>query len=133
MGKFVIKETTTGYTFNLQASNGQVIATSQVYTTLQSCKDGVESVKTNAPIATVEDQTKEGYETQTNPKFEIYTDKAGEYRFRLTAKNGQTIASSEGYTQMSGCTNGIESVRTNATNATVEETTSSTTTSTTTK
>ena len=123
MGKFVIKETTTGYTFNLTASNGQVIATSQVYTTLASCKDGVESVRTNAPIASVEDQTQEGYTTQTNPKFEIYTDKAGEYRFRLTAKNGQTIASSEGYAQMAGCTNGIESVKKNAADATVEETT----------
>ena len=126
MGKFVIKGTNTGYTFNLVAGNGQVIATSQVYSTLSSCKDGIESVKTNAPIANIEDQTKEGYTTETNPKFEIYTDKAGEYRFRLTAKNGQNIAASEGYSQLSGCTSGIESVRTNAADATIEDTTTTT-------
>ena len=121
MGKFMIKETNTGFVFNLVAGNGQVIATSQVYSSLASCKDGIESVKTNAPIANIEDQTKEGFEEQTNPKFEIYTDKAGEFRFRLTAKNGQNIAASEGYSQMAGCMNGIESVKTNAPDATVEE------------
>lgn len=47
-------------------------------------------------------------------KFEIYNDKAGEFRFRLKAGNGQTILASEGYAAKSGCTNGIESVKTNA-------------------
>lgn len=49
-------------------------------------------------------------------KFEIYKDKAGEYRFRLKASNGQTILASEGYNAKSGCTNGIESVKKNAPN-----------------
>lgn len=47
-------------------------------------------------------------------KFEIFKDKAGEYRFRLKAGNGEPILSSEGYAAKSGCTNGIESVRKNA-------------------
>ena len=47
-------------------------------------------------------------------KFEIYTDKAGEFRFRLKASNGQTILASEGYKAKAGCTNGIESVKKNA-------------------
>ncbi len=47
-------------------------------------------------------------------KFECYKDKAGEYRFRLKAGNGETILSSEGYSSKSSCTNGIESVRKNA-------------------
>ncbi|MCU7849367.1 MAG: YegP family protein [Candidatus Thiodiazotropha sp. (ex Lucinoma kastoroae)] len=47
-------------------------------------------------------------------KFEIYQDKAGEYRFRLKASNGQNILASEGYKAKSGCTNGVESVRKNA-------------------
>lgn len=50
-------------------------------------------------------------------KFEVYKDKAGEHRFRLKAGNGETILTSEGYKDKSGCTNGIESVRKNATNA----------------
>ena len=48
-------------------------------------------------------------------KFECYTDKAGEFRFRLKAGNGNTILSSEGYKAKAGCANGIESVRKNCT------------------
>lgn len=49
-----------------------------------------------------------------HPKFEMYKDKSGEFRFRLTAKNGQNILASEGYTSKSGCKKGIESVKNNA-------------------
>lgn len=49
-------------------------------------------------------------------KFEVYKDKAGEYRFRLKSGNGETILTSEGYKDKAGCTNGIESVRRNAAN-----------------
>ena len=122
MGKFVIKETNTGYTFSLKASNGEIIATGgEVYNTLASVKNGVESVSKNAPIANVEDQTVEGAQTENNPKFEIYTDKAGEFRFRLKERNGQIIAVSEGYKKLESCKNGIESVRKNAADASVEE------------
>jgi uncharacterized protein YegP (UPF0339 family) len=47
-------------------------------------------------------------------KFEIYQDKSGEFRFRLKAGNGETIAVSEGYTTKSSCKKGIESVKKNA-------------------
>jgi uncharacterized protein YegP (UPF0339 family) len=47
-------------------------------------------------------------------KFEVYKDKAGEFRFRLKAENGETIAISEGYTTKSACKNGIASVKRNA-------------------
>ncbi|MBQ8280076.1 MAG: YegP family protein [Roseburia sp.] len=119
MGKFVVKETATGVKFDLKAGNGQVIATSEVYSSEAACLNGIESVKKNAPVAAVEDQTKEGYATEKNPKFEVYTDKAGEYRFRLTATNGQTIATSEGYTALASCLNGVESVKENAPDAEV--------------
>lgn len=118
MGKFVINETKTGYTFALKAGNGETIAVGgEVYKAIASCKNGCNSVKTNAPIANVEDQTVEGYATAKNPKFEIYTDKKGETRFRLKAKNGQVIAASEGYKTKKACENGIESVRKNAADA----------------
>jgi len=48
------------------------------------------------------------------PKFEVYVDKAGEYRFRLVAANGETIADSEGYKTKQGCLKGIASVQRNA-------------------
>ena len=114
MGKFVIKETATGVKFNLKAGNGEIIATSEIYTTEAACRNGVNSVIKNAPVANIEDQTVEGYEVAKNPKFEIYTDKKGEFRFRLKATNGQIIAVSEGYKAMASCKNGIESVRKNA-------------------
>lgn len=47
-------------------------------------------------------------------KFEIFKDKAAEFRFRLRAGNGEVILASEGYQDKAGCTNGIESVRRNA-------------------
>ena len=53
MGKFVIKTSEKGCHFVLKADNGEVIATSQVYTTKDSCKKGIESVKKNAPEAEV--------------------------------------------------------------------------------
>lgn len=54
-------------------------------------------------------------------KFEVYQDTKGEYRFRLIAPNGETIAASEGYTSKAGCMNGIESVRENAPKAEIVE------------
>ncbi len=121
MGKFVVKYTPSGQPrFTLKAGNGQVIATSQVYKTLATCKAGINSIIANAPAAEIEDQTVENFEAKKNPKFEIYTDKAGEIRFRLKAKNGQIIASSEGYKSMKSCLNGIESVKKNAPEAEIE-------------
>ncbi len=118
MGKFVITKTKNGeYTFNLKAGNGEVILTaSETYSSLDGCKGGVESVKKNAN-AHVEDQTKG--EEQTNPKFELYEDKGGEFRFRLKARNGENIGRSEGYKSKSSAENGIASVGKNAPDAEV--------------
>ena len=121
MGKFVVKETKTGIKFDLKAGNGEVIATSEVYASEASCLKGVESVKKNAPVAAVENQTVEGYSAEKHPKFEVYTDKAGEFRFRLKATNGQVIAVSEGYKAVASCLNGIESVKKKAPEAEVVE------------
>ena len=121
MGKFVVRKTNTGIKFDLKAGNGEVIATSEVYTTEAACLNGVESVRKNAPAAGVEDQTVEGFETVKHPKFEVYEDKAGEFRFRLKATNGQIIAVSEGYKAKTSCMNGIESVKKNAPEAEVVE------------
>lgn len=114
MGKFVVKEVKTGTRFNLVAGNGEVIGVSEVYASRSGLRNGIASIRKNAPIAPVEDQTVEEVEKVKNPKFEMYVDKAGEYRFRLKARNGEIILASEGYTQKAGCKNGIESVRKNA-------------------
>ncbi len=57
-GKFVLKKGASGkYHFNLLAGNGQVIATSETYESKESALNGIDSVKTNAPGAKLEDQT----------------------------------------------------------------------------
>lgn len=121
MGKFVISQVKTGIKFNLKAGNGEIIATSEVYNSMASCKNGIESVKKNAIAANLEDQTVEGYKEEKNPKFEVYKDKAGEFRFRLKATNGQIIATGEGYKAKAGVMNGIESIKKNAPDAEVVE------------
>ncbi len=113
MGKFVVKQTKTGTKFDLKAGNGEVIATSEVYTTERTCLNGIKSVKNNC-IGEIEDQTVEPIVKVKHPKFEVYQDKAGEYRFRLKAKNGEIIATSEGYKTKTSCLNGIASVKKNA-------------------
>ena len=118
MGKFAVKTVKTGIKFNLKAGNGEIIATSEDYTTEKACMNGIESVRKNC-VAPVEDQTVENFEVLKHPKFEVYTDKAGEFRFRLKARNGEIIAVSEGYKKKPSCLNGIESVKKNAPDAPV--------------
>ena len=120
MGKFVIKQTATGFNFQLKAGNGETIGVSEVYASLASCKKGVASVQRNAVVAGVQDTTVEG-EAVKHPKFEVYLDKKEEFRFRLKATNGEIIAVSEGYKALAGCMNGIESTKKNAADAAVEE------------
>ena len=102
MGKFAIKKTNTGVKFNLKAGNGQVIATSEVYTTEAACKNGIESVKKNA----VEDARFERKEAKNGAPF-----------FNLKAGNNEVIGVSEVYSSEAACKNGIESVKKNAPDA----------------
>ena len=122
MGKFVIRNTPTGVKFDLKASNGEPISTSEVYKSEKSCRAGIASVKKNAPIAEVEDTTEEGFAKVKHPKFQIYMDKSEHYRFRLRATNGQIIAScGEPYNSKKACLNGIESVKRNAPDAEIKK------------
>ncbi|WP_343531469.1 YegP family protein [Pedobacter sp.] len=107
MGKFVISKRTNGeYQFNLKANNGQVILTSEGYSSKAGCENGIESVRKNS---------------QDGNKFEKKTASNGKYHFNLKATNGQVIGSSQMYADEGGRNNGIESVKTNAPDATVVE------------
>ena len=121
MSKFVIRKVPSGVKFDLKAGNGQIILSSEVYTTMAACRKGIESVRRNAAAAKLENQTEEGWKPLTNPKFEMYPDRAGQYRFRLKARNGEIIAVSENYGARAGCLNGIESVQKNAPGAQIVE------------
>ena len=119
MGKFVLKKAANDKVmFNLLAGNNQVICTSQMYASEATAKNGIESIRKNVG-ADIEDQTVENFEPKKCPKWELYTDKAGETRFRLKASNGEIIASGEGYKAKASALNGIESIRKNAPDAEV--------------
>ena len=120
MKRFHLRQTPAGWGFNLKAPNGEIIATSEVYTTRSKCLDGIESVRHNV-LAPTEDQTRTNFEVLKFPKYQVYTDKAGEFRFRLCARNGEIIAVSEGYTSKQNCLLGIESVKRNAPDAPITE------------
>ncbi|PZR20059.1 MAG: hypothetical protein DI539_11935 [Flavobacterium psychrophilum] len=107
MGKFVITKRANGeYQFNLKAGNGQVILGSEGYTTKSACENGIDSVKKNAP----DDDRYDRKESSNGKPF-----------FNLKAGNGQIIGSSEMYESVAARENGIESVKKNAPDASVED------------
>lgn len=107
MGKFVISQRANGdYQFNLKASNGQVILTSQGYAAKPSCLNGIESVRNNS---------------KEDSRFERLTSSNGKFYFNLKATNGQVVGSSQMYESEASRDNGIESVKNNAPDASVED------------
>mgnify|MGYP001817665677 FL=1 len=104
-GKFVItKGKDNKFYFNLKASNGQVILTSQGYKDKKSCLNGIDSVKKNS---------------KTDARFEVKKSSNDKEYFVLNATNGQVIGKSQMYKSGSGCSNGKKSVANNAASATV--------------
>ena len=120
MGKFVIFSGGKGLRFHLRSANGETIATSEVYTTMASCRSGIESVRRSSGKAKLEDLVRHPEKKVTNPKFQVFVDKAGAFRFRLRARNGEISACSQGYSTLDACMSGIDSVRNNAPDALIE-------------
>jgi uncharacterized protein len=107
MGKFIITKRSNGeFQFNLKAGNGQVILTSEGYSNKSGCENGIESVRTNAP---------------NDDRYDRLISKNDKPYFVLKAGNGQVIGTSEMYESAAGMENGIESVKSNAPDATVED------------
>jgi uncharacterized protein YegP (UPF0339 family) len=102
----VYKDKADEYRFRLKASNGETVLSSEGYSAKTGVMNGIESVKENSKL---------------DQRFESYTDKAGKYRFRLKAANGQVIGSSEGYESEASCNAGIQSVRRWAEEAKIKE------------
>ena len=120
MGKFAIRNVPSGVKFDLRADNGEVIASSEVYTSLAACRRGIESVRKSAATGHLEDLTEQPQIACPNPKFQLFSDRAGLYRFRLRCRNGKIVAISEGYTTKAACLAGVESVVSNAPEAPIE-------------
>lgn len=119
-GKYTIQRQRRGYCFILRTPSGEVLAISELYSRIDSCLNGIESVRKNS-TGEIEDQTQDSVNRVPSPKFELYLDKAGEYRFRLKAKNGEIIVVSEGYKNKKACLDAIEAVKKNATSEYVEK------------
>jgi uncharacterized protein YegP (UPF0339 family) len=115
-GYMIVKPTKDGrFVYVVVAGNKEVIAKgAQTYASAATCRSAVESVAKIAKSVPIEDQTLVKFEEQKFPKFELYMDKGGKYRFRLFASNGQQLlACTQGYTQKASCKNGIQSVISN--------------------
>ncbi|MCF3111370.1 YegP family protein [Niabella sp. CC-SYL272] len=107
MGKFVITKRANGeFQFNLKAGNGQVILTSEGYTTKAACDNGIASVKKNA---------------SDDASYDRKTSSNGKPFFNLKAGNGQVIGKSELYESEAARENGIESVKKNAPDADIAD------------
>lgn len=106
------------FRFRLRAENNQIAAVSEAYENHSGCLNGVKSVQTNCGSA-IEDMTTEGARIP-NPKYQVFYDKSCGYRFHLNARNGEIIATSEGYETKEGCMNGIKAVQA-ACNAEIED------------
>lgn len=121
-GRFEIKKSKDGrFVFNLYAPNHIIVATSQVYSSSSAAVNGIQSIIANAEKAPLEDNSLKNATKQACPKWEIYIDKGGEYRFRLYATNGNCVVHSQGYTAKASCKNGIDSIIKCAKNAEIDK------------
>ena len=118
--KFQVYKDAAGKTrFRLRASNGQIVAVGEAYEQYVGCLNGIRSVKKNS-VSPVEDLTVEGGPRFPNPKYQMFKDAGGKYRFHLKAGNGEIIAQGEGYESEESCLNGIDVVK-NSANAEIED------------
>ena len=118
--KFVYRKTDKGnYVYKLYSSNYRVIAIGgEPYSSLSAMKTGINSIIKNAADAPVEDQTLKKIVEQKCPKWEIYLDAKGEYRFRLKASNGNIVCiTNDGYLSKPACKNGMQAIAKAAANA----------------
>lgn len=94
------------YYFNLRAGNGEIILTSEGYTTSTGCDNGIASVRANSPI---------------DSRYNKLLSKDNKYYFTLKAGNGEIIGMSQMYQTEAGRDNGIESVKENGPTSPVED------------
>ena len=105
-GMFELKKSKGQFMWNLKATNGKIILTSERYKTRRAAEAGIASVKKNC---------------SRDACFARKTTPSGKYRFNLLSTNGQVIGSSQNYASSSGRNNGIRSVRQNAKGAKIAD------------
>lgn len=107
MGTFLVSTRKNGeFQFVLKAGNGEIILTSEGYSSKAGCMNGIESVRKNS---------------EDEKRFEMKEAANGKFHFNLKATNGQIIGSSQMYASEAGCKNGMASVVKNAADAEIKE------------
>ncbi len=120
--KFQIYKDAAGkFRFRLLNNEGKIVAVGEAYEQHASCLNGIKSIQKNCN-SDVEDSTVENAPKLTNPKYQIFKDTAGEFRFHLKASNGEIIAESKGYGAKEECQRVLDAVR-NSCNAEIEDST----------
>ena len=106
-GVFILKRSGTQFMYNLKsAGNGEVVLTSERYTSKQGAENGISSVKINAPI---------------DGRYSRLIASDGSQYFNLKAGNGEIVGTSERYTSVAGRDGGINWVKANAPSARTED------------
>lgn len=107
MAKFEITKRKNGeFQFNLKATNGEIILTSEGYVAKDSCKKGIESVRRNS---------------QMDSRYEMNNSKDGKFYFTLKAANGKVVGVSETYENEANRKKGMASLKKNAPNASLSD------------
>ncbi|BFT82294.1 YegP family protein [Enterobacter sp. SAT-E-asb] len=108
-GWFELSKSSDGqFRFVLKAGNGEIVLTSELYTSKSAAENGIASVRTNSPL---------------DERYEKKTASNGKYHFNLKAGNHQVIGSSQLYATEQSRDKGIASVKTNGSTQTVKDNT----------
>lgn len=121
MGIFTLTSNGSGYQFTLMAGNGEIIGTSQNYSSAVQSESGVKAVMADAPKAEVEDHTLTPVVEKNNPKFLLSVDQAGKFHWDLYGADGKVILISQAYLSIKNAMKGIRSVQKNAPIGTLEK------------
>jgi DNA-binding protein Alba len=114
----VYKDASGKFRFRLRADDERIVAVGEAYEQHASCLNGIKSIQKNCN-SEIEDLTIEDRKL-SNPKYQIFTDSAGKFRFHLKASNGEIIAESEGYPTKDECLRDLEVVK-DSCNASIED------------
>ncbi len=118
MGKFEITRGKDGlFRFNLRAANGEIIAVGEPCASFAECRSETDAVRSVCGSEVNDLISSKG--DAEGDRYEIYLDRAGEFRFRLRMADGSILFHGEGYRSKASCKNGIRSVAKNAPEAPV--------------
>ncbi|MBR5389825.1 MAG: DUF1508 domain-containing protein [Clostridia bacterium] len=119
MGKFAIQRVRGGYQFGLRAGNGQNVATSRVFLTMNDCLRAIEWVRKHADAPVSDRSAGDAPERFCAERYQIYRCADGRMGFCLLDGRGDAVLRSEGYTAKRSCRIGIASIGSNAPDALV--------------